>query len=330
MVALASTAPLKRAPWEWVAVVALCLLGCGEDGDDVEDIPTDEEPASRIAFVSDRDGYRRIYVMRADGKRQRPLTYPEYGEDTHPVWSPDGRTLAFLSTSDGEPDIYLVDDTGANRRQLTNNRRLTEAAVAWSPDGTRLAYAAHGRNGIPRVYTKDADGGPPQDTGITSRIIADDIARLGRSPDGSSFVYQWRKTGEAPVQMGVVLVDVDGEASLDLATDYYAAAAPAWSPDGRDIAMVAWDDGRARLLVTDAAGENAREYEANSGGSSSWPSWSPDGREIAYADANGGHLIIGSFAYPGRSDIWVVDLQDQSHRQLTNTRDYDGMPAWSP
>ena len=141
MVSVASTTLLMRAPWSWVFVLALCCVACGEDAEDREDNLADGEPQSRIAFVSDRDGYRRIYVMDVDGGRQRPLTDPEYGEDTHPVWSPDGTTLAFISTSDGEPDIYLVDDTGANRRQLTNNRTFTEAAIAWSPNGARLAYA---------------------------------------------------------------------------------------------------------------------------------------------------------------------------------------------
>ncbi len=329
MVSVASTTLLMRAPWSWVFVLALCCVACGEDAEDREDNLADGEPQSRIAFVSDRDGYRRIYVMDVDGGRQRPLTDPEYGEDTHPVWSPDGTTLAFISTSDGEPDIYLVDDTGANRRQLTNNRTFTEAAIAWSPNGARLAYAGHPMSGIARVYAKDAEGSPPQETGVTSRVIAGSIERLGWSPDGASFVYQWGPTSEAPRRMGVVVVGVDGEASVDLSADYFVVGAPAWSPNGRAIAMVAWDDKGAQLLVTDAAGENAREYEASPGGSPRWPAWSSDGTEIAYADASDGHLIPRGLAFPGRSDIWVVNLRNRSHRQLTNTRDYDGMPAWS-
>lgn len=60
------------------------------------------------------------------------------------------------------------------------------------------------------------------------------------------------------------------------------------------------------------------------------PSWSPDGRRIAYistyrADAEGDAVVD-----PGRADIQVVNLDDLSVTQLTNSRDFDGYPAWAP
>ncbi len=50
----------------------------------------------KIAFTSDRDGNREIYVMNADGTNQVRLTNNSVVDD-HPTWSPDGTKIAFVS-----------------------------------------------------------------------------------------------------------------------------------------------------------------------------------------------------------------------------------------
>ncbi len=50
----------------------------------------------KIAFTSDRDGNREIYVMNSDGTNQTRLTNNNIIDD-HPTFSPDGRKIAFLS-----------------------------------------------------------------------------------------------------------------------------------------------------------------------------------------------------------------------------------------
>ncbi len=115
------------------------VVACGEDSE--TPLPTRVD-VSRIAFVSDRDGYRRIYVMDTDGSNQRALTDPLYGDDTKPVWSPDGTRIAFISDRSGNEDVHVVDADGGNRRNLTNSRNLVESSAVWSPDGTSIAFAA--------------------------------------------------------------------------------------------------------------------------------------------------------------------------------------------
>jgi TolB protein len=56
--------------------------------------------ATKIAFVSQRDGTCEIYVMNRDGNSVKRLT-DNTAWDVHPAWSPDGTKLAFVITRDG-------------------------------------------------------------------------------------------------------------------------------------------------------------------------------------------------------------------------------------
>jgi TolB protein len=103
----------------------------------------------RVAFVSNRDGPRRIYGVDADGRNAELLISPG-GVEEYPAWSPDGRQLAFISRRRDlfHKDVWIADLGGANARNLTpppddeGRFDLTTDAwsPAWSPDGRRIAY----------------------------------------------------------------------------------------------------------------------------------------------------------------------------------------------
>ncbi len=80
------------------------------------------------------------------------------------------------------------------------------------------------------------------------------------------------------------------------------------------------------MSVMDLTGAWRQVVTSNPRGSDEAPTWSPDGKRIACAAGRGG-AIYSPF---GGSDIHVVNLEDMSVDRLTHTRDFDGMPAWSP
>ena len=85
----------------------------------------------KIAFVSNRDGNREIYVMNADGSGQTRLTNnPTF--DFPPAWSPDGSRIAFGSDRDGNVDIYVMNADGSGLIRLTDNP-ARDSRPAWSP-----------------------------------------------------------------------------------------------------------------------------------------------------------------------------------------------------
>src|SRR5439155_903234 len=108
----------------------------------------------QIAFISDRDGNREIYLMRADGTGLVNLTNNP-AEDEWPVWSPDGSKIAFITTRDGNPQIYVVNADGSGSTRITSNPWQYFTPV-WSPDGTKIAFS--GYDGSSQIYVVNADG----------------------------------------------------------------------------------------------------------------------------------------------------------------------------
>src|SRR5215212_6011065 len=132
------------------------------------------EDGTKLAFTSDRDLNREIYVMNAqDGSNQTRLT-DSADSDEFPSWSPDGTKLAFTSNRDGNWEIYVMNaQDGSNQTNLTMNPAF-DFDSTWSPDGTKIALTSD-RDGNTEIYVMNAQDGSNQ-TRLTDNGASDGLA----------------------------------------------------------------------------------------------------------------------------------------------------------
>jgi Tol biopolymer transport system component len=109
-----------------------------------------------IAFVSDRDRTRDLYVMGADGQGLERLTVGSNVTRDPPLWSPDGSRIAFQIAGGANYDIGVVRVLDGLRTLLASSSAY-DGSYTWSPDGERVAFIS-GRDGFDGIYIVDADG----------------------------------------------------------------------------------------------------------------------------------------------------------------------------
>ena len=100
----------------------------------------------RIAFDSDREGERGVYVADRNGENAQRVSGSGYG--AVPTWSPDGKRLTFIRGEENNPQVWnlwIVSlDTGEVRRVTDFTSGQTWGA-SWFPDGQRICYTHEDR-----------------------------------------------------------------------------------------------------------------------------------------------------------------------------------------
>jgi len=176
----------------------------------------------RIAFDSDRDGERAVYIADANGKNVRRISGAGFA--AVPSWSPDGRTLAFVRAEPDRPQVWNLwasDLESGETRRLTNHRFGQTWSAAWFPDGRRIAYSHEAR-----LIIRSIDSGEER---IFNTPKAGHLIRTPAvSPDGRRVMFQVRKDG-------AWLLDVANGAMRKVLADPTAEEFT-WSPDGRRVA----------------------------------------------------------------------------------------------
>jgi tricorn protease len=111
----------------------------------VESSPAFSPDGKQIAFVSDREGTRQVYVMPADGGEPRQLTWHSEGYKLD-GWFPDGKGLLVNITRDhfwkrGER-LARLDATARKAEQVLLDDYAFDGSV--SPDGKRVLFVREG------------------------------------------------------------------------------------------------------------------------------------------------------------------------------------------
>jgi hypothetical protein len=287
-----------------------------EDWHDSIEVPTDDRdirvPRGRVVAASPRDGAR-LHVA--------------------PAISPDGKRVVYISERDRlSLDLFVADAAdGSDVQKILSTAadphfdslQYIHSSGAWDHTGTRFAIAA-------------LSGGEPVLTILDlSRSSARREVRLGElgeiynpswSPDGTRIVFSALKGGLSDL----FVYTLDTQELQQLTADAFADLQPAWSPDGRTIAIAtdrfssSLDDlrfGVLRVGLLDLSTRLIRPLlDDEPAAKQVNPQWAPDGKALYFVSDRGGVSNVYRYV-PGIDEV----------RQVTSvTGGVSGITATSP
>jgi Tol biopolymer transport system component len=183
-----------------------------------------------IAFDSDRDGERGVYIANRDGTNARRVSGSGYA--AVPSWAPDGKRLAYVRAESNNPKVWNLwllslrsdkdDIDGKPADRLTQYRFGQPWAASWFSDGRRICYAHEDKLVILDLVTGRRR---EFDSPVKGRLVRTPAV----SPDGSKVVFQ-------VFRRGAWLLDVASGSMRRVLSDP-SAEEFAWTPDGRRIAF---------------------------------------------------------------------------------------------
>ncbi len=228
-----------------------------------------------------------------------------------PAISPDGKMFAYVEKGENSDDVYVGRVAGGERVKLTKDVSR-KGEPAFSPDGEKIAFARSvAEEAANEVCTIATFGG---------EIVP--VAQGGSmptwSPEGTRLTFVTRKPGEPEA---LAIASLDGtELRTILAGDavYPFLGRPAWSPDGKWIAVARSRGGNSReVWLVPVNGAGARQMTEGVGGvSSDTPVFSADGRGVVFRSNRGGAW-----------NLWYQELGGRGATQLTTGPGPDSTPS---
>jgi Tol biopolymer transport system component len=274
-------------------VAAACGGGGGDDGSEAK--PAEVQVEGEIALTVNRDGWNEIWLMAADGSGRRRLT----------------------------------------EREPPGNDAAGSSSPAWSPDGSQIAFAAQtGTRAedqrLSELFVMNADGSNRR------RLTTNDDydGEPTWSPDGTRIAFtRTSAVGTEAARGGIFVIDAagGGETQLTRAAAPSFDAAPAWSPEGAQIAFTraTFREGSesAELSLFVMAQDGSELEKIASGGE---PAWAPDSNRLAYTSVVDGNGRTCFHECSTSGEIYVVNVDRSGRRRLIESEADDRSPAWSP
>ena len=262
----------------------------------------------RTANVKEDRYHSHIWLLPLDEKKPKQFTYGN-GNDSHPRWSPDGKTILFLSDRSSEENkpgmqIFVIPADGGEARCLTSVEEGVERPT-WSPDGKNILFLSN-------VFKGE------RAKGSDVKIIR---SFPYKTPSEREFIDdRWRHLFSVRPESGQVKQLTDGEFNINMVD---------WSPDGSRVVFFS----RGRIYTISSKGGDPELLWKGGGNPIRSLDWSPDGEYIAFGrvieerDPHGRHVYRNT-------DIWVLPVKGGEPKCLT--ADFDRTVArgasvkWSP
>lgn len=116
----------------------------------------------------------------------------------------------------------------------------------------------------------------------------------------------------------LIVADADGANARLMMESAMPIMSPAWSPDGRRLAYVSFENDNSHVYVQELRSGARRRVSARKGVNSA-PVWSPDGKQLALTLSRA----------DGNLDVYTLILANQVLKRITTWPSIETEPGWS-
>jgi Tol biopolymer transport system component len=241
--------------------------------------------------------------------------------------------MVFNSDRTGNMEVYAMRADGTGVRQLTADRSVNSWWARISPDRTRVLF-----------YRTPIGTGPDREHEETSLWVmnADGSGQRMLRPKGADGWEvqghaEWSPDGRELVMFGgrgispqVFVTDTEGKILRQLTDRGGQNIDPSWSPDGATVVFVACPlficfPAQYEIYTVPAHGGDIRRLTHNSVRDHD-PYYSPDGKRIAWI----AETQPNAYGILGIWNIFVMNADGSDQKNLTNDRQLNSKPHWSP
>jgi Tol biopolymer transport system component len=292
----------KNAEMRWPRV-----FGWTPDGKQILLLRSLQDGTNQITFVGVDDGSARVLKSIAWNYTTMSL-------------SPDGRFVAYdsvVGNGTSPQEIFVLATDGSRETKVVQGPGVNRSPL-WAPDGSRLLFLST-RTGNTALWSVSIQEGKA--AGSPELIKADigDVRLQGITRHGT---LHYLVSGASRANVYVAEMDDARKSFLTPAVVserfINSNSAPAWSPDGRQLAYLSRTPAATALVVrTLATGEErdiALPKEVQTGNLVPAPRWFPDGRSV---------LVCG-FLGNGAGRFYRVDVASGSAEVLHEAKGTSG------
>jgi len=267
--------------------------------------------SSKIAFVSDKNGFKEVYTTDILGNETKQITRHK-NLVVSPRFLPGGRYLTYTSYHSGNQNLYITDLNQSKTTRPISRRKGMNLAPAWSPDGQKMILTLS-KDGNPDLFMCNRKG----------KIIKQLTRRSGInvspswSPDGKQIAFVSDRSGRPQVY---TMQLNDGKVQR-ITFKGLENAEPSWSPKGNLIAYSSLINNSYQIFTIAARPTNAPRQITTGAGHHESPSWSPDGKQILFSYRSGRSQKIYAILKNGNYMRQLFDIKgNQTYPQWTSIK----------
>jgi len=239
--------------------------------------PFSASASGTLAFQAEASDSRLLWLDRTGREMGQACPAAEYKAFRI---SPDGRKVVLekRDPATGTSDLWIHDLERDVSSRFTHDPAL-ESQPVWSPDGRDIVFASHGRGAALRRQS------------LSSGDSGEELLRPGRlawasdwSSDGRYIAYALldRESGYDIWALPLV----GDRKPFPVVRTRFDEKDAVFSPDGRFLAYLSDESGRAELYVLPFGRSGDRVQVSRAGVARQMPRWRRDGKEIVYVSAD--------------------------------------------